>query len=413
MSAIVNHALAVEQVAIADLLPYARNARTHTDAQVAQVAASIREFGFTNPVLVDEAGTIIAGHCRVIAARRLGLASVPAIRIRGLTDAQRRALVLADNQLALNAGWNEDMLAAELAQLREEGFDLAVTGFDAGEIDRLLAAVDDPAVDGLVDDEAVPEAPAEPVTRPGDVWILGDHRLVCGDSTTPEPLRALMGADRADLLHTDPPYGVDYNGGWRNKGLELWGTDGARAVKNDRLVGDELVAFLVAALGGAVEYLKPGAPWYIWHGSVTTSEFYAAIAALKRKPQAQIIWAKNSFAGGFADYRNQHEPCIYVSGGKASWYGGRSESTLWTCDRDLSGLHPTMKPVALVERALRNSSKAGDIVLDLFGGSGSTLIAAHKLGRRARLVEIDPRFCDVIVERWEQFTGGKATRGAD
>ena len=390
------HPEKIEQRAVEKLIPYARNSRTHSDAQVAQIAASIKEWGWTTPILIDEAEQVIAGHGRLMAARKLGMAEVPVIVAAGWTDAQKRAYVIADNKLALNAGWDESLLALEFGELEGLGFDLELTGFSAEEI-AALTPEEVPAA--LTDEDEVPEPPEEPVTRLGDVWLLGRHRLMCGDSTSVDAVEKLMEGAKADLLHTDPPYGVSYEGG-----AKKWDQ-----IKNDALNKSSLQDFLVAALSSAFVACKQSAPWYVWHASNTSFAFYSAVENVGRKPSAQIVWVKNQMAGGFGDYRGKHEPCIYCSGGKAAWHGGRDQHTVWNVDRERNYAHPTQKPVELVEKAVINSSKIGDIVLDLFGGSGSTLIACEKAARDCRMMELDPKYCDVIIKRWQDYTGKQAT----
>ena len=390
----------ISQHKVDELIPYARNSRTHSDAQVAQIAASIKEFGFTNPVLIDETGSIIAGHGRVLASRKLNLVSVPCIQLSHLTEAQKKAYIIADNKLALNAGWDDEMLAVELTDLKDMGFDLELTGFNTDEIEALLAPV---GTEGLTDEDAVPEVPEAPVTVLGDVWLLGNHRLMCGDSTSIDAVEKLMDGQKADMVFTDPPYGVSYTGG-----AKKW--DG---IKNDSLQNENLVDFLNAVFNCGVLSTKDSAPWYIWHASNTSADFYQALQQIGKKPSAQIIWVKNIMAGGFGDYRGKHEPCIYCSGGKNAWHGGRDQHTIWNVDRERNYQHPTQKPVALAEKALGNSSKSGDTIVDFFGGSGSTLIACEKIGRQAFLMELDPKYCDVIVQRWQEFTGKTATLEAN
>ena len=397
---------AIETVATADLVPYARNSRTHDDAQVAQLAASIREFGFTNPILIDEDNGIIAGHGRVMAARKLDLDAVPCLRLTHLTEAQRRAYVIADNRLALNAGWDDEMLRVEFAELQDLGFDLDLTGFDSKELDALLA---EPLEAGLTDEDAVPDAPAEPKTQPGDLWQLGRHRLLCGDATSIDAVDRLMGGQLADLIVTDPPYGMSYGGG-RAAGSS---PKGARVkahgmIKNDDAQGDDLVQLVRDATQCAVAASKPGAAAYVCFTWRTYAEFESALNGAGLKVANCIVWDKRSIGLGNAHYRPQHEFMFYCKGD--DWRGGKGESDIWAMSRGATGeyVHPTQKPVELLERALNNSSKAGDVVIDSFGGSGSTLIACEKTGREARLMELDPKYCDVIIKRWEDYTGKTA-----
>lgn len=388
----------VEQIGIATLIPFAKNSRTHSDAQVAQIAASIREFGFTNPVLIDEANGIIAGHGRVLAARKLKLTEVPCIRLAHLTDAQKRAYVIADNKLALNAGWDEAMLKLELADLKALDFDLDLTGFDTDEIDALLA---EKGTEGLTDPDDTPEPPVEPVTRPGDVWVCGQHRVMCGSSLEMTAMERLCGDQRVDMLLTDPPYNVAYTGK----------TKDALTIQNDSMGDEAFRTFLRDAFVTADAVLKPGAVFYVWHADSEGYNFRGACKDAGWQVRQCLIWQKNSMVMGRQDYHWQHEPCLYgwKDGAGHLWASDRKQTTLLKFDRpSRSEDHPTMKPVALFEYQLLNNTKGGDIVLDSFGGSGTTLIAAEKNGRIARIMELDPKYVDVIVKRWEDFTGQKA-----
>jgi DNA modification methylase len=389
----------IEHWPLDKLIPYARNPRTHSDAQVAQIAASIAEFGFNNPILVDTKAGIIAGHGRLLAARKLQLAEVPVIVLDHLTDAQKRAYILADNQLALNAGWDDDLLRAELAALQEEDFNVRIIGFDDEELARLLAAQD--AAEGLTDEDAVPELPETPISTAEDLWILGRHRLLVGDATNQNDVSTLMAGDAADLVFTDPPYNVDYEG-YTEKRLKI---------KGDRMSDAEFKQFLQAAFSSYRTFTKPGASMYVCHSSSWQREFQDALESASFEVRCQIIWAKNTFAWGFGRYKFQHEPIFYahVAGEKDPWYGDKSQSTLWQEKKPAANrIHPTAKPVELVERALLNSSKSGDVVADLFGGSGSTLIGCERRNRKARLMEIDPKYADCIVRRYQQYTGKQA-----
>jgi DNA modification methylase len=390
--------------AVDRLIPYARNPRTHSDTQVAQIASSIREFGFNNPILVDTKAGIIAGHGRLLAARKLGLTEVPVIVLDHLTEAQKRAYIIADNQLALNAGWDDSLLGIELAALQAEDFDLSLIGFDDDELARLLAAED--AVAGLTDEDDAPALPEAPVSAPGDLWTLGSHKLLIGDATVPADVARLMSGDVADLAFSDLPYNVDYQGYTEEK----------LKIKNDRMTDAEFRQFLDAAFRSFRTAVKPGASLYICHPSSSQREFQNAMEAAGFQVRCQIIWAKNTFAWGFGRYKFQHEPIFYchVAGQKDSWYGDKSQSTLWNENKPAANrLHPTMKPVALIERGLTNSSKAGDIVLDLFGGSGSTLIGCERQGRKARLMELDPKYADVIAIRYQEYSGKPAILAGD
>ncbi|WCT26022.1 site-specific DNA-methyltransferase [Acidovorax temperans] len=395
----------IEYRPIEALIPYARNSRTHSDAQVAQIAASIREFGWTNPVLVDGSNGIIAGHGRVLAARKLGFEQVPVIELAHLTESQKRAYVLADNKLAENAGWDDELLRIELEALQAAGFDLSQTGFADDELAALMAEL--AGNEGLTDDDAVPEVTDDPVSQPGDVWLLGEHRLLCGDATDPVALETLMGSDLADMAFTDPPYNVNYANTAKDKQR---GTH--RPILNDNL-GEGFAGFLSAACANLLAYSKGAV--YIAMSSSELDTLQLAFRGAGGKWSTFIIWAKNTFTLGRADYQRQYEPILYGwrDGVDHFWCGDRDQGDVWFINKPVKNdLHPTMKPVELVERAIRNSSKTRDIVLDLFGGSGTTLIAAEKTQRRARLVELDPKYVDVIVKRWQDYTGKAATMAA-
>lgn len=400
----------IKRVNVGDLIPYARNARTHTDAQVAQIAASIREFGWTNPVLIDGENGIIAGHGRVLAARKLGLEDVPCIELDGLTEAQKRAYVLADNKLALNAGWDDELLRSELRGLAEIDFDLDLTGFEAAEIAALTV---EPLNPGLTDEDAVPEAPVEAVTKVGDVWVLGKHRVMCEDSTSIDAFVKLMAGQPGDAVFTDPPYGMTYGGGRRGgtkpKNRQKFGTrPNFGVIKGDDLRGNDLTEMVREALLNAKTNCKEGSAFYVCFAWRSYSEFENGLVEAGLQPNACIVWDKKYIGLGNSNYRPQHEFIFYIKGG--SWYGDKAQSDVWSMRREPSTnyVHPTQKPVELVERALRNSSKEGDVVVDCFGGSGATLIACEKHGRIARLMELDPKYVDVIVKRWQDFTGRKA-----
>lgn len=391
----------IEQIQTEKLIPYARNSRTHSDEQIAQIMASIKEFGFTNPILIDEDGQIIAGHGRTIAAQRLQMKAVPCIRLSHLTAAQKKAYVIADNKLALNAGWDDELLKIELSELREEDFDLSLTGFDDDELNKLLAEA---VTEGLVDEDQVPEAPEEPKTKLGDIYQLGRHRLMCGDSTSIDAVEKLMDGYKADLLHTDPPYNVDYDNGSRPKPGKSLGK-----IQNDTMDGESFYEFLKSAFTAAYVVLKDGSSAYIWHADRETVNFkHAAIDSGFDFAQT-IIWKKPMLLSR-TRYQWAHEPCLFFVKGVPYFTDDRKKTTVW----DFGGydksknVHPTQKPVFIPEEAINNSSKQGSNVLDLFGGSGSTLIACEKLGRTNFTMELDPKYCDVIVKRWEDFTGKKA-----
>jgi DNA modification methylase len=389
--------LQVQIWAIDRLLPYARNARTHTDDQVAQVAASIREFGWTNPILASPDGTIIAGHARVAAARRLQMAEVPVIVLDHLTDAQRRALVLADNRLALDAGWDEELLRVELAALQEDNFDLDIIGFSDEEMESLLRGQEQ-TNDGLTDEDSVPDEQETAITVPGDVWVMGDHRLLCGDATSMDAIQAVLNNGLADMVFTDPPYNVAYVG---KTGKKL-------TIGNDAL-GDKFYDFLRDACTNLVAVTKGAI--YICMSSSELHTLFRAFNDAGGHWSTFVIWAKHHFTLGRSDYQRMYEPILYGwrEGTDHFWCGARDQGDVWFIKRPMASLeHPTMKPVELVERALRNSSKTRDTILDTFGGSGTTLIACEKSGRQARVIEMEPKYCDVIVRRWQEFSGRKA-----
>jgi site-specific DNA-methyltransferase (adenine-specific) len=384
---------------IADLIPYANNARTHSDEQVAQIAASIKEFGFTNPILLDGTNGIIAGHGRLMAARKLSLDTVPCIQLSHLSDKQRKAYILADNRLAMNSGWDTQLLTLELKSLDDEGFDLEMLGFDADELANLL---EPEQVEGLTDEDAVPELPETPVTVEGDVWLMGKHRLLCGDSTSMDDLAKLCEDQAVDMWLTDPPYNVAYEGGTKEK----------LTIKNDEMGNDEFRIFLRDAYTAANSVMKPGAVFYIWHADLEGYNFRGAAKDAGWKVRQCLIWKKSSLVMGRQDYHWKHEPCLYgwKEGAGHLWAADRKQTTILEFDKPTrNGEHPTMKPVALFEYQMLNNTKGGDQVLDSFGGSGTTLIAAEKNGRIARLMELDPKYCDVIVKRWQEFTGKEAT----
>jgi DNA modification methylase len=389
------------------LIPYARNARTHSDEQVAQIAASIAEFGWANPILADADGVIIAGHARLLAARKLGLTEVPVIVLDHLSETQRRALIIADNRLALNAGWDEEMLRVELAALEEEGFDLDLVGFSDEEIEDLLRESETETA-GKTDDDAVPETEEAAVTVPGDVWVLGDHRLLCGDATVAADVEKVLAGGLADMVFTDPPYNVNYGATMKDK---IRGNK--RRITNDAL-GEGFAKFLGAACANILTVTK-GAIYVC----MSSSELHTLQQTFREAGghwSTFIIWAKNTFTMGRSDYQRQYEPILYgwKEGTDHYWCGARDQGDVWFVKKPVANdLHPTMKPVELIVRALRNSSKSRDTVLDPFAGSGSTLIACEKTGRQARLIELEPRYVDVAVKRWQEFTGKHATLDGD
>ena len=398
----------IEHLPIESLIPYARNSRTHSDQQVSQIAGSIQEFGFCNPVLIDGAGVIIAGHGRVMAAQRLKLETVPCLRLSHLTDAQKRAYVIADNRLALSGGWDEELLANELSDLRADEFDLALLGFDADELTELLNfELNDETPQAEIVEDEVPEAPADPVTKAGDLWILGEHRLLCGDSTKAEDVGRLLGDRKPFLMVTDPPYGVNLDQSWRDAAL---GDKAMRPGNASKVENDERADWTEAWA------IFPGDVAYIWHADKFTDVVMQSLRNVKFEPVQQIIWNKSVMIMGRSDYHFKHEPCWYaVRKGKThGWTGDRKQVTVIDAappnhimggSKEEKTPHPTQKPVACMFELIKNH--AGD-VYDPFLGSGSTLIAAEQLNRKCYGMEISPAYCDVIVKRWENLTGEKA-----
>jgi DNA modification methylase len=397
--------LQVESIPLDRVLPYAENARTHSAQQVAQIAASIAEFGFVNPVLVDADGVLIAGHGRVMAARQLGLTTVPALRLGHLSPAQARALRLADNQIALNSGWDETLLAAEIARIRNEAVvDLDVLGFSGMELDRLLASLALEAGGDLAQDDLdapAPERPTEPVTRPGDLWLLGRHRLLCGDATNAGDVARLLAGVQPHLMVTDPPYGVDYNPSWRNE------AGVSATLRTGRVANDHRADWREAWA------LFPGDVAYVWHAGVHARTVIESLEAAGFAIRSQIIGAKSRLVLGRGDYHYQHEPCFYAvrKGATGHWQGARDQTTLWSIGNgaeDLATVHGTQKPVECMRRPMLNNSRPGDAVYEPFCGSGSTIIAAETIGRACFAMEIDPGYCDVTVQRWQEATGEAA-----
>ena len=441
----------IEMLAVTALVPYARNSRTHSKEQIAQIARSIQEFGFTNPVLIDGQGGIVAGHGRVLAAQSIGVGSVPCLRVDWLTEAQKKAYVIADNQLALQAGWDNDILSAEIKELQQDGFALDLLGFSNEDLDSMLGIADE--VSGK-DPEDCPPPVTDPVSVLGDVWNLGMHRLICGDCTTPTAMAALMDSEMADVCWTDPPYNVAYG----DKAEFLNNGDNGRTQRNtSRILNDDMddasfAQFLGDFYRAAFTVMKPGAAIYVAHAETERSNFTREMLNNGFKLSGVVIWRKNTLVLGRSDYQWIHEPILYgwKIGGAHRWFGGRKKTTIehmgdgspfvkradgkW--ELHLGGgifvvegkaeieelltsvivedkprrndVHPTMKPVALIERMLRNSAQSGDIVLDCFGGSGSTLMAAERLQMKARLSELSPNYVDVIIRRWQEYTGQRA-----
>jgi DNA modification methylase len=391
----------VERWPIEKLIPNARNARTHTPEQIDQIAASIREWGWTSPVLVSEAGMIIAGHGRVRAARKLGLTEVPVMVAAGWSKQQIQAYALADNRLALSAGWDEAILALEIAELQDAGFEIDLIGFTPSEILE-LGSTDNA---GLTDPDAAPEPPADPVSVMGDVWQLGRHRLLCGDSTVAADVNKVLGAVRPHLMVTDPPYGVDYDPAWRTAaGLKHNKQRLGKVANDNRADWREAWA------------LFPGSVAYVWHAGRHASTVQQSLQAVGFDVRSQIIWAKDRFALSRGHYHWQHEPCLYgVRNGPANWTGDRKQSTLWQIPaREGQGFeHGTQKPVECMKRPIENNSSPGQAVYEPFSGSGTTIIAAEITGRSCHAIELMPQYVDVAVQRWQAFTGENARLEAD
>jgi DNA modification methylase len=415
---------AVERQAVAELVPYAGNARTHSEAQVAQIAESIKAFGFTVPVLIDPAGGIIAGHGRVMAAKLLGLADVPVMVANGWTESQKRAYVLADNKIALNAGWDDALLRAELEALRGSEFDLGLTGFDAAE----LAGIFDMRPTGFADPDDAPAAPVVPVSALGDLWLLGRHRLLCGDATVSADVDKLLGGATPHLMVTDPPYGVNYDPAWRERaGIGHGGAAKGVVLNDNRADWREAWA------------LFRGSVAYVWHGGLHSATVAQSLIAEKFQIRAQIIWVKSQLVISRSHYHGQHEPAFYVEregtlddhwrfeeehedltyavrdGEPANWFGGRKQSTVWKIDKPRKSEtgHSTQKPVECMKRPIQNNSKPGDAVYEPFSGSGTTIIAGEMTGRKVYAIELNPAYVDVAISRWQTFTGLQATLDGD
>jgi len=426
------------------LIPYARNPRTHSDAQIAQIAASILEFGFNNPILVDINAGIIAGHGRLLAARKLKLEQVPVVVLDHLTETQKRAYILADNKLALNAGWDPELLSLELADLKEADFDLDLTGFSSEELDALLLGTGEAGAD-IGAEDAVPEPLEEPVSRRGDLWVLGEHRLLCGDSANPEDVDRLVEGGPVDLVNTDPPYNVRveprsnnaiaaglssfaglhhhqsfdvHRGASKAKATTKKMRPKDRALENDFMKDADYDVLLRQWFGHLARVLKPGGSFYIWGGYANCANYPPALTECGLYFSQAIIWVKEHPVLTRKDFMGNHEWAFYGwREGAAHWFNPEitNATDVWSVKKVSPNamVHLTEKPVELAARALTYSSRPGEVVLDLFGGSGSTLIAAEKLGRRARLMEIDPPYSDLIVRRWQDYTGRKSVLDGD
>lgn len=392
---------------VSDLIPYARNARTHSDEQVAQIAASIREFGFTNPVITDGANGIIAGHGRILAARKLGLKQVPTVELSQLTEAQKRAYIIADNKLALNAGWDLEMLGVEFQELKALDYDLGLTGFSPDEIGRVLAK----QTTGLTDPDDVPEEQDKAVTELGEVWLLGKHRIVCGDSTKADDVAKALNGVSPHLMVTDPPYGVEYSADWRNDALagkpradgKIGG--GGRAI--GKVENDDRADWREAWA------LFPGDVAYVWHAGNKAHVVAESLEQAGYAIRAQIVWAKSQLVISRGDYHPQHEPCWYAvrKGAVGHYVGDRKQTTLWQIDKPRKSEtgHSTQKPIECMKRPIENNSNPGQAVYEPFSGSGTTIIACEMTGRSCHAIELNPAYVDIAVRRWESFTGKDAT----
>lgn len=387
---------------IEKITPYARNSRTHSDEQVAQIAASIREWGWTNPILVDEDGGLIAGHGRLLAARKLGLTQIPTMVAKGWSEAQKKAYVIADNKLALNAGWDLEMLAVELGDLQGFDFDLMLTGFSDDELAKLLAE----KAEGNTDPDEIPDAPIDPVANPGDVWLLGKHRLVCGDSTDADTVAKALNGVSPHLMVTDPPYGVEYDPAWREKaGVAASGTAKGKVLNDDKADWREAWA------------LFPGDVAYVWHAGLYAGVVGDSLAACDFQLRSQIIWAKSHAPMSRGNYHWRHEPCWYAvkKGANGHWEGGRKQNTVWDiakAQKNETG-HGTQKPVECMKIPIENNSSPGQAVYEPFSGSGTTIIAGEMTGRAVHAIELNPAYIDVAVKRWQDFTGKAATLEGD
>jgi DNA modification methylase len=388
---------------ITELIPYQNNARTHSEDQIKEIVNSIKEFGFNNPILIDEKKMIIAGHGRLLAAALMGLNEVPTIELKGLSETKKRAYILADNRIALNAGWSSDKLQQEFEALLADNFDITLTGFTSDEINSFLNP--EVLMEGLTDQDSVPSIEQNIISKLNDVWLLGNHRLMCGDSTNPNNVDLLLNNEKPNLMITDPPYGVNYEAGWRAKAKNVKATsrENNNSLKNDNQY-DWHEAYS----------LFEGNIMYVWHASAFTDLVMEGIRKCDFEIKQQIIWNKNVHALSRSDYHWKHEPCWYAirKNVNHSWNGSRKEMTVW----DIKSIifekekteHPTQKPVEIYLIPIENHTKFNDFIYDPFGGSGTLIIACEKTNRKALIMEIDPKFCDVIIKRWQNFTGKKA-----
>jgi DNA modification methylase len=377
------------------VIPYARNARTHSKEQIAQIAASIKEFGFLTPIVISEDNTILCGHGRYYAAQQLGLKKIPCVKEKWLTEAQKRAYILADNQLALNAGWDEDMLSVELSDLQADDYDLSLLGFDDTDLEKLLAGPDDGAAE---DDDFDLTAALEKASfvKPGDLWTVGKHRLLCGDATSEKDVDTLMAGKTANLILTDPPYNVSFKA-----------SDGL-TIKNDSMKEEEFYLFLLSSFQNMASHLEKGGAAYVFHADTEGLNFRKAFIESGFHLAGVCIWVKNSLVLGRSDYQWQHEPILYgfLQNGKHPWYSDRKQTTIWNFDKPKRNKdHPTSKPLDLLAYPIKNSTQENSIVLDLFGGSGSTMMACEQMNRTCYMAELDPKYASVILRRYVEDTG--------
>lgn len=380
---------------VEELIPYARNARTHSSAQITQIAASIKEFGFLAPIVIAEDNTILCGHGRFYAAQKLGLKKIPCVKESHLTEAQKRAYIIADNKLSINAGWDDELLAVELSDLQGEGVDLSITGFDEKELADLF---DEKSKSDVEDDGYDLSAALEKAAfvQRGDIWTVGRHRLMCGDATSADDVAALMGGKRANLLLTDPPYGVSFKS---SSGL---------TIQNDSIKDEDFYSFLKSAFSAAVDCLEKGAAAYIFHADTEGLNFRRAFVDAGFHLAGCCIWVKDSLVLGRSDYQWQHEPVLYgfLQNGKHSWYSDRKQTTIWNFAKPKKNAnHPTSKPLDLLSYPIQNSSQENAIVLDTFGGSGSTLMACELTNRICYTMELDEKYASVILRRYVDDTG--------
>lgn len=381
-----------EKVDIDKLVPYARNARTHSKEQILQLRASLREFGFVNPVIVDKDLNVIAGHGRILAAKEEGITEVPCVFVEYLTEAQKRAYIIADNRLALNAGWDAEMLSVEIADLQGVDFDISLLGFDDAELNKLMGGLEEVKDDDF-DVDAELEKPS--ITKNGDIWILGNHRLICGDSTKADTFISLMDGKQANLVVTDPPYNVNYEGT-------------AGKIKNDNMGNEAFYSFLLEAFKNTEAAMAKDASIYVFHADTEGLNFRKAFSEAGFYLSGTCIWRKQSLVLGRSPYQWQHEPVLFgwKKSGKHNWYADRKQTTVWEFEKPKKNVdHPTMKPVALVAYPILNSSLSNCIVLDPFGGSGSTLIACEQTDRRCYTIELDEKYCDVTIKRYIEHVG--------